>query len=223
MLEPRSKLDVFQKYVIPFQAEPPKTGLILCYGDSTFTRWTKAFDRTPLEEVIRKKDGSQAIVNHGIGGGFSDQFLYYYPIAVRPWKPSALVFHSSANDLAKGYTPEEIMFLQSRVLEYAREDFPGIRLFLCNVRPLAKQMYRECSLWLSHVEELNSLMDDYVRSHPDTTLVDHRKFAPIFEEGFAGDYSKTRPEYFIEDQVHLTQEGYDLYREFLLPYLEDLL
>ena len=220
---PRTRLDAFRKRIDFFQSEQPKTGQILCYGSSIFTRWTGAYDRVPLEDVIRMKDGSQAIVNHGIGGSTSDQLLYYYPEAVRPWRPRALVLQAGLNDLAKGYTPVEILMLQSRILEYAREDFPGIRLFLCNLRPVVKPESKNSTLWISHALELDERLREYASRHADVVLVNHLSFAPFYEEGGLGDYQKAREKLFIEDGVHLTQEGYDLYKAFLSGYLKDLL
>lgn len=110
-------------------------GLILFYGSSSFTRWKPYWKHRPLEEDIRMKDGSRAAVNHGFGTSTSEELLYYYPRLVKPWNPRALVVYCHGNDLAAGYSAQEIMFLQSRLLEWARKDFPGIRFYLETGKP----------------------------------------------------------------------------------------
>ena len=48
-----------------------------------------------MEEEVRMKDGSQAIINHGFGTSSADDLLYYYDRMVRPYKPRALVLATS--------------------------------------------------------------------------------------------------------------------------------
>ena len=39
----------------------------------------------------------------------------------------------------------------------------------------------------------------------------------------AGDYSKVRQDIWVADEMHFTQEGYDIYRELFLNALDDIL
>ena len=68
MFEPRVPLKRLEKSIVEFEQKPIETGKILFYGSSGFTRWKPKYNHRPLEEDIRRKDGSPAAVNHGFGG-----------------------------------------------------------------------------------------------------------------------------------------------------------
>lgn len=210
------------KYIKEFEKEPIQEGLILFYGDSTFTRWKEEWGHRPLEQDIRRKDGSVAAVNHGFGTSTAEELLYYYHRVVRPWKPRALVLTVFGNDLGAGYTPAEIMFLISRICAYARTDMPGIRIFLCNDRANLKHRGRSAELNL--MKQMNKLKAEYCAIHDDCTLVDLANWPEFYDSAeHVGDPDHSREELFDEDQVHCNQDGYDVYRRIFLHYLDDLL
>ena len=222
-LKQEGGLKHYENEVLAYERQPIQKGLILFYGSSGFTRWKREkYDHRPLEEEIRRKDGSVAAVNHGVGGSTAEDLLYYYDRLVRPWEPRALVLRVWPNDRAQGYSPAEIMFLCSRILAYARADFPGIRLYACDVTPQKRSIGDK--LWLSHAKQFNSLLHDYCASHDDTTYICQAAFPGFYRDpADVGDYFKIRQDIFVEDGVHFTQEGYDIYRDLFLQALDDIL
>ena len=223
MFESRMKsLLRMEHNIVDFEAQPIVKNKILFYGDSTFTRWKEQYGNPNLEDVIRMKDGEQAVVNHGFGGSTSEEQLYYYPRAVRPWEPRALVLHSFGNDLSYAYSASEVVFLQTRILDYARADFPGIRLFYCNICPTLSQ--RETTkAKRRHVKEYDELVANYCAKHDDVTLVDHTACPDFYEEGGMGQLEAIRTDLHIEDKVHFNPQGYAIYGEFYKKNLADLL
>ena len=223
-LEPKLKnIRWLEKYILKFEEEEIVKNKILFYGSSSFTRWKpERWENPRLEDEIRMRDGSQACVNHGFGTSTAEEQLYYYPRAVRPWEPRALVYTSFGNSIPLGYTAQEIFSLSTRVLEYARTDFPGIRLFFCNVHPGSKTKDAPKSRHAA-IREFNELVAWYCSKHEDTTLVDQWNAPCFYEEGFAGDIQHVREELYVEDGVHHNLEGYAIYREFFREYLKDLL
>ena len=214
-----------RKYVLEYEKEEIEEGLIMFYGDSSFTRWSPQWGpgNRPMEEDIRMKDGSRAVVNHGFGGSTAEEQLYFYDRLVLPWKPRALVLQTHGNDMDFNYSPAEILFLQSRLIEYARRDMPGIKFYLCDTRPLQKIKDDQATLY-RHGVEYNALLKDYCEKHDDCTYVCHTA-SPLFYNNAedVGTYDKIRTDIYIEDQVHYNQKGYDLYREFFLEVLDDIL
>ena len=207
-----------------FSADPSQEqGLIMLYGPSNFTRWSnKKWGMVPAEEAIRMKDGSRAIVNHGFGTSTAEELLYYYDRCVRPWAPRALVCSSLGNDLAAGYTPNEVVALIARVLEYARRDFPGIKLYVYNRLPNVRTKTAN-EVRRAQYMEYNELIKAYADNHDDVTLIDFLKFPALFQDGHAGDYEYPRPELYVEDGAHFNQAGYDVYRDIFLEVLDDIL
>lgn len=220
------RVDRLEAEVLELEQEAVELGKILFYGDSGFTRWSEKYGNRPLEADILGKDGTQAVVNHGLGGSTTDDLLYYYPRMVKAWNPKILVYMTYANDYYYGYSPTETMELQSRIFEYARRDMPGIRIYACDVRPVIKSL-GELVPWNAFLRrslEYNDLLEDYCSKHDDVTLIRHITSPLFFEDSQdVGDYGKVRKDIFIEDQVHFNQTGYDLYAEFFRNVLKNIL
>lgn len=176
----------------------------------------------PVEDCIRMKDGSLAIVNHGFGGSTAEELLYYYPRLVKPWKPKALCVMVWLNDSSFGYTPMEVMFLYERLFEWARKDMPGIRIYAFDVHPIVKRQMNEQTTWASASKEFNQRLREYCDKHEDTIFVEHC-IDPVWYDDPAdvGNFDKVPARLFIEDGIHFTKEGYDRYEAFLRNVLKD--
>jgi hypothetical protein len=222
MLDVRiKKFHRLEKEVVAYEKQEIQKRKILFYGDSGFTRWNTPFGNRPMEEDLLGKDGSVAVVNHGFGGSTAEEQLYYYNRMILPWEPKVLVNMTHGNDWDAGYTATEIMFLQSRLFEYARRDIPGIHIYACDVRPSVKN--REGGSHLrAHELEYNELLANYCSKHDDCTLVSHWD-NPLFfvDPNRLGEYDNIREDIFIEYKIHYNQVGYDLYRDFFREVLKD--
>lgn len=221
MFEPRVELTRLEKEVINFEKKPIEKRKILFYGSSGFTRWSTKWGNRDLEEDIRMADGSPAAINHGFGGASAEELLYYYPRLVKPWEPRALVVSIIHNDRGLGYSINEIMTNLAKLLEYARTDFPGIRLYLCDARPTLKLTTQA---HLLYHQEFHQALKEYCGRHPDTTLISHMG-SPLWVEDpkDLGDRTKVRKDIFVEDELHFNQTGYDLYKIFMTNVLKDIL
>ena len=222
MSEPKVPLRRLEESILAFEEQPIVKGKILFYGSSTFTRWKERYHNPNLEDVIRMKDGSQACVNHGFGSCTAEEMLYYYPRAVRPWEPRALVLFSFGNDHGYGYSPAEVMDLLARVMEYARTDFPGIRLFLCNIRPSLSQLEKPPETRRAYAE-YDRMAAEFCAAHGDVTFVDNYACTGFFEEGHAGEIERLRTDIFVKDRLHNNALGYEEYRKFFTEVLKELL
>ena len=219
----RVEIDRLEQQVVEYERSEIETGKILFLGDSGFTRWKKErWGNVPLEEAILGKNGEKVIINHGFGTSTAEEQLFYYPRLVLPWKPKVLVAMTFGNDFGAGYNPEEILMLQKRMFEYARRQIPGIKIYVCDVRPYIKNI--ASGAWLNRVQEYNELLEAYCAKHEDCTLVRHIT-SPVFFENpeDVGDYKKVRQDIFVDDLVHFNQKGYELYTEFFRDVLDDVL
>lgn len=221
MFEPRVKLTRLEKEVKRYESQPVETGRILFYGSSGFTRWSAKWDNRPLEEDFQLPDGSPACINHGFGGASAEELLYYYPRLVKPWAPRALVVSIVHNDRGLGYSVNEIMTNLAKLFEYARTDFPGIRLYACDARPTLKLT---TDAHLTYQAEFHQALKEYCGRHEDTTFVHHIDSPVWFDDpADAGDPRKVRKDIFVDDEVHFNQTGYDLYKIFMTDVLKDIL
>lgn len=212
----------YEASVQAYEAQPIETGRILFYGSSGFTRWKPKFDHRPLEEDIRMKDGSPAAINHGFGGSTIEEGLYYYDRMVKPYAPRAIVLRFYPNDISFGYSPAEVVYLLAQFCNRARADFPGVKLYLCDAMP--HKRYISNTLWQNNAHLYNRILREYCNATEDCTYVCQSAWPGFYNDpADAGDYSKIRTDIWVEDEMHLTQEGYDIYRDLFLNALDDIL
>ncbi|MBE6972611.1 MAG: hypothetical protein E7440_01865 [Ruminococcaceae bacterium] len=213
----------FESKILKYEAQPIETGRILFYGSSGFTNWSANNNRRPLEEDIRMKDGSPAAVNHGFGGSTMEEGLYYYDRLVKPWAPRAIVTRFFPNDLSFGYTPAEIVYLHAQFCNRAKADFPGIKLYLCDAMPHMRHIKGYMS-YKAMARQYNALLKDYCDKTEDVFYVAQSTWRGFYNDpADVGNYDKVRTDIWVEDELHMTQEGYDSYRDLFLEALDDIL
>lgn len=215
--------------IIAYEQQPIEKGKILFYGHSLFTRWgSPKFGYRRMDEDIRMKDGSLAVVNHGFGTSTSEEQLYFYDRMVRPWEPRALVIATFANDSMYGYGPEQTMANLSKLLHWARTDFPGIKLFIVEPHPTPKAKVSTLpDKWNNGMHKRNNfieMINIYAQTHEDTEIIRLWNQPELFETPEdVGDFHKVREDIFVEDQVHPNQAGYDILGKIFREALDDLL
>ena len=222
-------LKSLESSIVAYEQEPIEKGKILFYGHSLFTRWghpTWGYRR--MDEDIRAKDGSLAVVNHGFGTSTSEELLYYYNRMVKPWEPRALVVATFANDGMYGYGPEQTMDVLARLLAWARTDFPGIKLYIVedHPRPSGKDATIK-DLWnaAKHKRErYNEMIHIYAQTHEDTQVIELWNQPEFFETPEdVGNFRKVRDDIFVGDKVHPNQAGYDILGPIFRRALEEVL
>ena len=229
MFEVPMNLKSLEKEVLAYEAGPVEKGKILFYGHSIFTRWGGAqWGFRPMDEDIRGKDGSLAVVNHGFGTSTSEEMLYYYPRLVRPWEPKALVLMSLSNDGMYGIGIDRTLSNIFRICHWARTDFPGIRIFLVETHPNPKAAETTMpDRWNSNFlrrADYNQTIALYAQTHGDTEVIRLWNRPEFFETPEAvGDPHKVRKDIFASDLVHFNQAGYNLLAPIFREALDDLL
>lgn len=224
-----SRLEVkrFEKSIEKYESVPVETGKILFYGHSLFTRcsWIYKTGTNPnplLEERVRMKDGSQAIVNHGFGTSSADDLLYYYDRMVRPYKPRALVLATSGNDVGFGYSAHDIMEILARIVHWAKADFPGIAIYCIGNGPALARV-GQVNVYTRIRKEYSALLEDFCRREGCTFLnLGQQPFYYNSPEDI-GNFDKVRDDIFAADGKHFNAVGYELFMNYIREALDDLL
>ena len=222
-----SKLKVrrFDDRIARYEARPIQTGKILFYGHSLFTRCsfiTGHKENPILEDEVRMKDGSQAIINHGFGTSSADDLLYYYSRMVRPYAPRALVLATMGNDVGFGYSAEDIMDILARVIQWAKADFPDIRIYCFAGSPSSKHKGKKDS-YTRIRKEYNEYLQYFCSKTENCVYVPMHEAAFLYENPEdIGDYDKVRDDLFLEDG-HFNAAGYAEFMNIVRELLDDLL
>lgn len=215
--------------ILEYEQEPIEKGKILFYGHSLFTRWgSPQWGYRRMDEDIRMKDGSLAVVNHGFGTSSSEELLYYYSRMVRPWEPRALVIATFNNDLMYGFSLEHILGNIIKICAWARADFPGIKIFLCEAHPTPRHNNDGVpDHWNDYyylMRRYNLELKQYASQHQDTKVIELWNQPELFQTPEdVGDPHKVREDIFVADKVHPNQAGYDILGPIFRKALDELL
>ena len=229
MFDIQPNLRDLEASIIAYEQEPIEKGKILFYGHSLFTRWgSPTWGYRRMDEDIRAKDGSLAVVNHGFGTSTSEELLYYYDRMVKPWEPRALVVATLGNDAMYSYSVEQTMGVLVRLLAWARTDFPGIKLYIVEPHPNPKGKNETIKdLWNStkhRREKYIEMIHIYAQTHDDTQVIELWNQPELFETPEdVGNFRKVRDDIFVEDKVHPNQAGYDVLGPIFREALDELL
>lgn len=189
-----------EKQVVAYEQEPIRKGEIVFYGSSMFTRWKEQKYGNPiLREEIVGASGAPCCINRGFGSSCSEHMLYYYHRMVKPLEPRVLVCYFFGNYSIFGYTPEEAWEIGCRLIDYVRNDFPDIHIYLGGAHR---------SLNMTEEEEtvkrlLNSWGEKFAEENENCF------FANPFDEPFM-----ERKDIFVADGGHFNRVGYGLYADF---------
>lgn len=198
--------DSMEKAVANYEKEPIQKGKIVFYGPSYFTRWSEKFGVTPMSEVLLGKSGAACCINRGFGSSCSEHQLYFYPRMVRPLEPKVLVYATHGNSEHFGYTREETWELAQRVIMYTLTDFPDAHVYLMGAMP-QRDMDEE---HIASKREYNSWVRQFAENTERCFFLDPFAYAPLHES-----------DNFIQDGVHFTPKGYDVFGEFFKEALKD--
>ncbi|MGI6335702.1 MAG: hypothetical protein GX929_09405 [Clostridiales bacterium] len=211
-MELRVQLNRFEDTVREYESRPVETGGLLLYGSSFFTNWG-------YERAARHLEGvCDNTVCHGIGGGTVDELLYYYGRLVYPYKPAAIVLRTGANDLFHDYTPAEAADLTVRLCEWARTDFPRVRIIVLPIFDFPSAPSRpKHKLFAPY----NMLLKAYADRTPGVDYLDIGQYL-YTDPAYIGTFDHFR-DVFGPDGLHLTDAGYEAFAPWFRDTLKQIL
>lgn len=190
----------WEKTIQAFEARdaenPPPKGEIVFIGSSSIRMWNTTKDFPEFTIINRGFGGSQTI----------DSVEFAHRIAI-PYAPRLVVLYAGDNDIAAGKSPEQ-------VAEDAKAFFKTIHDALPNTR-IAYVAIKPSILRWAMVDRMRAA-NELIRAHTETQSL--LQFVDI-DTPMLGDDGKPRADLFIQDGLHLSREGYDLWNAIIRPYL----
>ena len=203
----------FEDQIRAYEKLPVETGKVLLYGSSFFAFW--GYDRAK-QQCRDATKGALPVVNHGFGGATVEELLYYYHRMVQPYAPKAIVFRTGFNDMPH-MRPEECMVLTRRLFDWAKNDFPDIRLIAIkgfdNPSAVPENLIK--------LREYNRMLDEAAETDPQIFTLDLNPF--VYESNTDLGACRNFKNIFREDGLHLTDTGYEELAQYLAPRIQEIL
>ncbi|MBF9253701.1 G-D-S-L family lipolytic protein [Pontibacter sp. 172403-2] len=176
---------------------PPKNA-ILFVGSSSIRMWDN------LQQAFPK----YTVINRGFGGSTLLDLKRYLNDIVFPYQPKQIVIYSGENDIATDTVQApEVLERFKDVYQSIRKELPRVPLVFISIKPSpSRKQYNAI------VQEANNLIRAYIRQQPNI------KFADVYPR-MLGSNNKPKPEIFLQDSLHMNNNGYRIWTKVITPYL----
>lgn len=179
------------------RVSPPPKGAIVFVGSSSIRRWDTLEEDFPGVEVIKR----------GFGGSQMSDAAHYAERIVLPYEPRQVVVYAGDNDLWADRTPERVLEDFQTLVSRIHERLPEARVSFIAIKP-------SLARWsiIDRVREANRLVMEYAATDPRIDYID------VYTPMLASD-GTPRAELLVDDELHLSAEGYEVWREAVAPFI----
>jgi lysophospholipase L1-like esterase len=170
---------------------------IIFYGSSSIRRW-----KTLSQDFV-----GYPVVNCGFGGSRLTDCLRYVSRLVLRLKPAAVVLYAGDNDLAQGARPDQ-------AFASFRDLYAALRRY-SEKMPIAYISVKPCPARIRYIENIirfNQMVQAFLQTQPATQYID------IYTAMLGPDH-KPKPALFVQDQIHLSDLGYQVLRRDVSSFL----
>lgn len=138
------------------------------------------------------------ILNTGFGGSQASDLLLFLDELVLAYNPKKVFIYEGDNDLWAKKRPKQIIHTTSEIIERIQTKRPGTQIVLISAKPsLSRWRIRR------KYKRLNRKMERLTKQDPLLEFVD--VWYPMLNG------RKLKNDIFIEDGLHMNQQGYDLW------------
>ena len=200
----KTDLKRFEKTISNYEQYPIEQNKILLYGSSFFAKWGFEQAKADLAGICGEEN---AVVNHGFGGSTGEEQMYYYDRMVKPYAPKMIILRGCANDISRGYTPDEAVEFSMRMYSYAKADFPSIKFAVLTAFDFKSAVNRNGMV--EGMKYYNSKIAEYAAQselYPDLYMINN--IPELYENPEDAGTYKGFKDIFLDDGLHFAPEIY---------------
>ncbi len=190
--------ETIQKFEQQDAPNPIESGAILFTGSSSIAKWQDISDYFP----------DQRIINRGFGGSQFSDLLHYADRVIYPYQPSKIFIYEGDNDIAAGDSPKQIMREAKKLRKKIKKELGDTPVVFISPKPSVARWELKATY-----EDLNARLKKYADKTKDT------EFADVWNPAL-NDNGKVVEHIFLKDNLHMNAEGYKIWQEVLVPYVE---
>lgn len=175
---------------------------VIFYGSSSIRLWESLYEDFEMFHPV----------NLGFGGSTLAACDWFFNRIMQQYQPRHMVFYAGDNDLGDGRNPEEVYIFFKQLLVAVNNRFPNISLSFISIKP-------SIARWniIAQIRYTNQLISEVIAAGEGKHFyVDI--FAPMLNNT-----GKPDPKYFDADGLHLSKQGYALWKDIVLEHLNKIL
>jgi len=194
----KAEIDAFRQW--DTKNAVPRDG-VLFVGSSSIRLWPTA-ERFPDLPVI----------NRGFGGSQISDVNHYINDVVLKYRPAVVVFYAGENDINAGRTPEQVVADYQDFVSKVLEARPDTRIVFLPMKPSLARW----TLWPT-MQVANARIQSYSRGGADRLFYVDTATPMLTADG------QLQPHLYVDDGLHMTAAGYDIWTQVLIPVLAKVL
>ena len=176
---------------------PPKNG-VLFVGSSSIRMWDS------LQQAFPK----YTVINRGFGGSTLLDMKRYLSDIVFPYHPKQIIIYSGENDIAADTVQApEVLARFKDVYQAIRKELPQVPMVFISIKPSPSRKQ-----YSAVVQEANNFIHAYIQQQPNI------QFADVYPQ-MLGSNNKPLPDIFLQDSLHMNNNGYRIWTKVITPYL----
>ncbi|CAD7816681.1 hypothetical protein CHRY9390_03218 [Chryseobacterium aquaeductus] len=181
------------------EAAPPKNAILLI-GSSSFTKWQDVSEYFP----------GKTIINRGFGGSRLTDLNYFSEDLLNPYQPKQIIIYCGENDFADdaNLKTDVVVDRYKTFYKKIRSKFPNIQVDYISIKYSPSREH----LW-KQMKEANNKIAKFMEKEKNADFID---ITSIMNDN----NGNVRKDLFVEDMLHMTPEGYQLWTKVMKPYMK---
>lgn len=167
---------------------PPAAGGTLFVGSSSIRLWN-----------LEASFPGRSALNRGYGGSHISDNVALVSRTVLKYRPGRIIFYAGDNDIAHGKRAERLLADWKRFAAAVHAELPRAQLIFLAIKPSPARW----DFW-PEARRANTLIQAYCASDERLAFVDTA--TPMLDPT-----GRPRPELYVEDRLHLSPAGYELW------------
>jgi len=167
---------------------------LIFYGSSSVRLWHSL----ELDFKDRK------VANLGFGGSTLAACVWFFERIMTGFNPGALIVYAGDNDLGDGRNPEEIFIFFQQMMVKATLRFGDMPCYFISLKPSLSRWHMADKFMYT-----NNLIEGEI-----IKCQNNWKFIDVFKK-MLDKSGQPKAEYYTEDGLHLSAQGYQLWKEII--------
>jgi len=177
---------------------PPPPDVILFVGSSTIENW----------KTLKDDFSDKAILNRGVSGTKTIDLYNYRDRLITPYDPKQIFIYEGDNDIGLRWSTERIVAQFALLFNAIRKEKPNAEIIFISIKPSPRRLKDK-----NQVEEVNAEIQRFIAKQ------ERAKYADVYTEMLEAN-GDLIPAYYREDGLHLTAEGYDVWKKVISKFIQ---
>jgi lysophospholipase L1-like esterase len=189
--------ETIQQFERQDRDHPPQPGGLLFVGSSSIRLWD-----------VEKTLPGRAILNRGFGGSQMSDVLHYLDRIMLVYRPRCVVLYEGDNDIAAGEAAAQVADEFRQLAQRLHQALPDTRLVYLSIKPSLARWHL-----YGKMQQANQAIAEYCQQHDRCQFVD-------VSQVMLDAQGQPLKELFVEDGLHMNDEGYRRWSRLVEPLLK---